>query len=98
MIGLWDLDLELWLIKWLLEFGNVIIKMDLEFWLIKWLLDFGNVIMKIESLELKWFYTLNIFLSLSNFQTHWSCLGYAYQRKFQVSTIFSKCRNLCEYY
>ena len=49
------MDLELCLIKWLLKFGNVIIKVDLKPWFIKWLLDFGNVIMKVESLELKWF-------------------------------------------
>ena len=49
------MDLELWLVKWLLELGNVIMKVDLEFWLIKWLLDFGNVIMKVESWELKCF-------------------------------------------
>ena len=49
------MDLELCLIKWLLKFGNVTMKVELELWLIKWLLDFGNVIMKVESLELKWF-------------------------------------------
>ena len=47
--------LELCSIKWLLKFGNVIMKVDLELWLIKWLLDFEKVIMKVESLELKWF-------------------------------------------
>ena len=38
-----SLDLELWL----LEFGNVIMKVDLELWLFTSLFDFGNVIMKV---------------------------------------------------
>ena len=55
MIGIGEYGFRTISIKWLLKFGNVIMKVDLGMCLIKWLLDFGNVIMKVESLELKWF-------------------------------------------
>ena len=55
MIGIRGYGLRTMSIKWLLKFGNVIMKVDLEMWLVKCLLYFGNDIMKVESLDLKWY-------------------------------------------
>ena len=59
MIGIRGYGFKSMSIKWLLRFGNVIMKVELEMWLVKCLFYFGNVIMKVEILELEWFQTLN---------------------------------------
>ena len=54
MIGIGGYGFRTMPIKWLLKFGNVIMKVDLEMWLVVFIV-FGNVIMKVESLDLRWF-------------------------------------------